>query len=369
MRPASPFLPPSNFLYNLVPRCYPLRHLRTYRSRAHTTHGLYTPYSLSDPFSDPPKTPLSLPYTFSTAYALYAKRPSRAFPPPFVSPPSGSFSDPLTTHTSSRDRRRPHVNGQLIRGITNGDDAVVVNKNFLSVMDGVGAWSQKEKGHAALWSRLVGHFWDVKVEEELLAGVAPVKLDPVGYLQEAVERTREASLQASGGALGTTTAVGVFLHWEEEGNVPVVHVTNLGDCCALVVRKGEGVVYRSTEKWHWFDCPYQVGTNSKDEPEADAVYDKIKLQEGDCVVVVSDGVTDNLWEQEIGEKVLAAMESSSVEDADKDDTPMLRVAKAVRDAARQIAEDPFTESPYMERAVDEGLSIEGGMTISFPSTI
>lgn len=80
---------------------------------------------------------------------MFAKRRSRPFPPPFLSVPSGSFSDPLSTHNQSRDRRPPEVNGQLIRGVTNGDDAVLVNENFIIANDGVGAWAQKEKGHAA----------------------------------------------------------------------------------------------------------------------------------------------------------------------------------------------------------------------------
>jgi hypothetical protein len=88
------------------------------------------------------------PFYFEAGYAVFAKRRSRPFPPPFLSIPSGSFSDPLSTHDQSRDRR-PYVNGQLIRGITNGDDAVLVSENFICANDGVGAWAQKEKGHAA----------------------------------------------------------------------------------------------------------------------------------------------------------------------------------------------------------------------------
>ena len=88
------------------------------------------------------------PFYFDTGYALFAKRPSRPFPPPFLSPPSGSFSDPLSTHNRSRDRRS-YVNGEMIRGITNGDDAVLVGENFVGANDGVGAWAFREKGHAA----------------------------------------------------------------------------------------------------------------------------------------------------------------------------------------------------------------------------
>lgn len=88
------------------------------------------------------------PFYFDTGYALYAKRPSRPFPPPFLSLPSGSFSDPLSTHNRSRDRRS-YVNGEMIRGITNGDDAVLVGENFIGANDGVGAWAARPKGHAA----------------------------------------------------------------------------------------------------------------------------------------------------------------------------------------------------------------------------
>ena len=87
------------------------------------------------------------PFYFDTGYALYAKRPPRPFPPPFLSPPSGSFSDALSTHNRSKDRR-PYVNGEMIRGITNGDDAVLVGENFIGANDGVGAWAMRPKGHA-----------------------------------------------------------------------------------------------------------------------------------------------------------------------------------------------------------------------------
>lgn len=87
------------------------------------------------------------PFKFETGHALFAKRNPRPFPPPFYSPPSGSFSDPLSTHHASRDRRVT-VNGQLIRGYTNGDDAVYASDLFIGANDGVGAWSTRPGGHA-----------------------------------------------------------------------------------------------------------------------------------------------------------------------------------------------------------------------------
>lgn len=94
-----------------------------------------------------------LPFKFDTGIALFAKRAPRPFPPPFLSPPSGSFSDPLSTHDRSHNRR-PKVNGERIKGWTNGDDAAFASEYFIGTNDGVGAWSARPRGHAGyvpLW--------------------------------------------------------------------------------------------------------------------------------------------------------------------------------------------------------------------------
>jgi hypothetical protein len=98
--------------------------------------------------ANPPQPKTRPPFYFEAGYALFAKRPSRPFPPPFLSLPSTSFSEPLSTHNKSKDRR-PKVNGEMIRGVTNGDDAVLVGDYFIGANDGVGAWGTREKGHAA----------------------------------------------------------------------------------------------------------------------------------------------------------------------------------------------------------------------------
>jgi hypothetical protein len=120
------------------PRCFAQK-----VSEAQTGAGTTTPVPENN---EPAK--IKSPFYFEAGYALFAKRPSRPFPPPFLSLPSTSFSEPLSTHNRSRDRR-PTVNGDMIRGVTNGDDAVLVNESFICANDGVGAWGTREKGHAA----------------------------------------------------------------------------------------------------------------------------------------------------------------------------------------------------------------------------
>jgi serine/threonine protein phosphatase PrpC len=329
--------------------------------------GTITPVPNDSGSSDAKK--LKLPFYFEAGYALFAKRTSRPFPPPFLSYPSGSFSDPLSTHDRSRDKR-PAVNGELIRGVTNGDDAVLVSDYFIGVNDGVGAWAHRERGHAALWSRLILHFWVLEAEKDKYGSESTPK--PVCYLQRAFEQTKAATSEPNEWQ-GTTTACAALLASDKtkESVRPLLYVTQLGDSKILVLRPSDRtIIYKTSEQWHWFDCPRQLGTNSPDTPKENAVMETVELEEGDVVLAMSDGVIDNLWDHEILDNVMDNMQRWQNGEAEqvKDKEPgeltysdeMRFVAQELVKAARTIAEDPFAESPYMEKAVDEGLSIEGG---------
>ena len=351
--------------------------------------GIKTPFPEGLPARPLPRTP----FYFGTGYALFAKRLSKPFPPPFTSPPPSSFSDPLSTHDRNHDRRN-YVNGEMIRGITNGDDAVLVNENFIGANDGVGAWASRPQGHAAyevlrlldmdimligdrLWSRLVLHFWALEAEREAIArsdSSSNLEPDPISCLQRAYEQTLTATTTPNEWQ-GTTTACSALLHHTKAASTsnPLLYVTNLGDSQIMVVRpKTDQVIYKTTEQWHWFDCPRQLGTNSPDKPNANAVMEKVELEEDDVVLAMSDGVTDNLWEHEIVQNVVDSIRSqgpgfkeqgASSTPSEGEGNTMLFVAKQLVGAARVIAEDPFAESPFMERAVEEGLALEGGNVV------
>ncbi|KAK3995467.1 protein phosphatase PTC7 [Cladorrhinum sp. PSN332] len=328
-----------------------------------------------------------LPFRFHTGIGLFAKRAPRPFPPPFLSPPSGSFSDALSTHDRSRDRRA-YVDGQLIQGYTNGDDAVFASDYFIGANDGVGAWSTRPRGHAGLWARLILHFWATAIFQDAAAATQQGELykpNPIACLQRAYEQTTEATSEPNDWQ-GTTTAAGAQLFYRQKsgeggdgGNTvePLLYVTNLGDSQVMVVRPStREMVYKSTEQWHWFDCPRQLGTNSPDTPANCAVVDEVPIKEGDIVLAMSDGVIDNLWTHEIVEQVsqsvekwqkgevkprepVVNIEGEEVID-DYDDCGMGYVAEELMEAAKVIAVDPFAESPFMEHAIEEGLASGGG---------
>ncbi|KAL5614670.1 hypothetical protein BROUX41_004766 [Berkeleyomyces rouxiae] len=311
-----------------------------------------------------------LPFRFETGIGLFAKRKPRPFPPPFLSPPSGSFSDPLSTHI------RPKVNGQFIRGYTNGDDAVYASDYFICANDGVGVWSKRPRGHAGLWSRLILHYWVSAIEQDSLRHAeststtsspeAAYQPDGIQYLQEAYERTLSATTGPNE-CNGTTTASGAQLHFRLNNDTraphPVVYVTNLGDCEVLIVRPStHEVLFKSVEEWHWFGCPRQLGTNSPDTPEQNAKANTVDVQVGDVVLAMSDGVIDNLWEHEIVDIVTHSLDRWDANEAGEQQAcaPMVYVAEALLDAAKAVATDPFAESPFMERAIEMGLASEGG---------
>ncbi|MCJ1242904.1 hypothetical protein MMC30_000100 [Trapelia coarctata] len=258
----------------------------------------------------------------------------------------------------------------MIRGVTNGDDAVLVGENFIVANDGVGAWATRPRGHAALWSRLILHFWALEAERDKSLDSSNAEPNPVQYLQKAYEQTLSATSSPNEWH-GTTTACGALLHHtgSEASLEPALYVTNLGDSQVLVLRPSDQeVIYKTKEQWHWFDCPRQLGTNSPDTPVKNAVMDKLVLQEDDVVLAMSDGVVDNLWEHEVLQNVLDSIQAwvggaGGTATGDRQGGGgggMQFVAQELVNAARVVAEDPFAESPFMERAVEEGLAMEGG---------
>lgn len=360
-----------------------LRRWRSSGSGTSTSHGTVTPLPLETSGKQP-----KLPFYLDTGYALFAKRPSQPFPPSFLSPPPGSLPDPSGTPHQAR-HRHIYVNGEMIRGITNGDDAVLAGENFIGANDGIGAWATRPRGHAAylfllelafcadprsrLWSRLILHFWALAAEQDAQVSGSGAEPNPMQYLQRAYEQTLEATMKPSEWH-GTTTACAALLHCARSnaGVDPVLYITNLGDSQILVLRPNDQeVIYKTAEQWHWFDCPRQLGTNSLDTPLKDAVMGKIVLEENDVVLAMSDGVTDNLWEHEIVHNVVESLRTwGQGSDDDSLDGQIAEtsngmefVAEELVKAARLVAEDQFAESPFMERAVEEGLAIEGGIAL------
>jgi len=118
---------------------------------------------------------------------------------------------------------------------------------------------------------------------------------------------------------------------------------NVGDSGFRVVRDG-AVVYGSTAGQHYFNCPYQLQYRDLAK-ECDVAEDadvfSFDVREGDIVVAGSDGLFDNVFDEEIASVATAAYAA-----ADDAAGGARAAAKALVEVARGHAGDKSYDSPY-----------------------
>lgn len=239
-----------------------------------------------------------------------------------------------------------------------GDDAYFKRCDALGVADGVGGWRTHKGANPALYSRKLMHYAQLELDR-IKTNVRPqqlqVKPDPVQVLESAYHMT---TLDAQNeGIVGSTTACIVILCQDE------LRIANLGDCGISVIRRND-YIFRSEEQQHSFNFPYQLGTASFDSP-SDAQQFSVKIEEGDIVILGSDGLFDNLYDDEILEEVQNCIEESGQQDNENDQTKVLLAPQTISDAlahrAKIVSEDPDNpSSPFQVRAMHEGLYYQGG---------
>lgn len=138
----------------------------------------------------------------------------------------------------------------------------------------------------------------------------------------------------------------------------------MGDSRAFIIR-GNKFLFSTDEKQHWYDCPYQVGTNSTDTPLHDATSHVINLLPSDTIVFATDGLSDNLWDEEILAEV-ANMNETGVTGTQRS---VEQIADMLLKQARTVGEDQYGESPYMVGVLPfsllmTGKSDHGGTAVS-----
>lgn len=123
---------------------------------------------------------------------------------------------------------------------------------------------------------------------------------------------------------------------------------NLGDSGFMVIR-GDKLAFRTREQTHGFNTPYQIGTGG-DRP-ADAEEGKVRLEEGDVIVMGTDGLFDNLFDREI----VGLVQSGLRENRGPEE-----LAKMIAHRAHQAAAKSTGEVPFGKNARASGYRFEGG---------
>ena len=177
-----------------------------------------------------------------------------------------------------------------------GEDAYFISDNnqLCGVADGVGGWIEMGIDAGAFSRELMSNAKKFASDENSLI--------PGDIL---------ASAYFSTTAMGTCTACIIALEGSE------MRAINVGDSGFSIFRRqpGEnnknrsaaelnddppkwGLYFETSEQTHFFNCPYQLGTNSRDSP-ADGQQFTLPMEHGDLVILATDGVIDNIFTAEL----------------------------------------------------------------------
>ncbi|KAL4189596.1 hypothetical protein AMTRI_Chr08g207950 [Amborella trichopoda] len=204
-----------------------------------------------------------------------------------------------------------------------GEDAFFVsnhNGGVIAVADGVSGWAERNINPAVF-------------SQELMANasclVGDVEGDPCLLLGKA---------HAATSSIGSATVIIAML--EKNG---ILKIANVGDCGLRVLRKGE-IVLSSSPQEHYFDCPFQLSSESGGQTYEDAAVNILEVMEGDTIIMGSDGLFDNVFDQEI---------ISTVSEFDG----ASEIAKALANLACKHSGDKDFESPYSLEARSQGYDV------------
>ncbi|RKP22795.1 phosphatase 2C-like domain-containing protein [Syncephalis pseudoplumigaleata] len=231
-----------------------------------------------------------------------------------------------------------------------GEDACFRRHDSLGVADGVGGITQLQGGDSSMISRKIMHYACMELERydniEDEAFGAYYMVDPVSILTRGYDRAAHDMKQQ--GIEGATTACLAVLRDDE------LRIANLGDSGVLVLRRGD-FVFRTEAQQRSFNVPYQLGYPTRDQP-TDAQHFTVKLERGDIVILATDGMFDNLFDEDIIDEVTKCIRANTRGAANPVD-----ISHALACRARDVSEDSrYATSPFQSRAVAEGFYYQGG---------
>jgi serine/threonine protein phosphatase PrpC len=198
------------------------------------------------------------------------------------------------------------------------------------------------------------------------------KIDPVEILQRSYDKSSQDAKHE--GIVGSSTACVVVLGNDE------LKIANLGDCGLSIIRHNH-FVFRTEEQQHSFNFPYQLGTNSFDSPQDAQVcimhhccclrlvliihstylqQFTVKVEKGDIIILASDGLFDNLFDEDIleivCEKISPKLEGVLTTGSDLPDIDPQAISDALALRAKSVSEDNDNgSSPFQTRAMKEGM--------------
>ncbi|KDO24184.1 hypothetical protein SPRG_10612 [Saprolegnia parasitica CBS 223.65] len=164
------------------------------------------------------------------------------------------------------------------------------------------------------------------IKEHILSAIRNVRDLPT---YAATDKAAEASLSVA------------VIHRGNKSEPPRLYSFTIGDVKTLVVRN-EQLVFESAALIHGFNTPACVASQSIQSFESECLYECFLLEPKDTVMLLSDGVADNVY----GHEIVAALESEP--------TDMDAAANAILQVAIASFEHPLNgHSPFSMAASTE----------------
>ncbi|GIL76563.1 hypothetical protein Vretifemale_6067, partial [Volvox reticuliferus] len=213
----------------------------------------------------------------------------------------------------------------------------------LGVADGVGGWVEANVDPGQYSREVVDAA--ARAAEEIGPGA-----DPRQLLAEAQDAVRTiGSCTACVAVLGEKAPAAA----DKGPGGQVLSIANLGDSGCRVVRRGSLVLATSAQE-HQFNMPYQMAhpDNLPDtDTAADAQTYQISMRAGDVVILATDGLFDNMWDEELVSMVAAAAASipsglAGPAAATAAQPAAQQLAASLVSAAFRHAQDPGFRSPW-----------------------
>ncbi|CAG9327147.1 unnamed protein product [Blepharisma stoltei] len=215
-----------------------------------------------------------------------------------------------------------------------GEDAYFTSPEIISIADGVGGWT-------TIGIDPSKYSWELmnNVGKAFEALPEPQKYNARDILVEAAKNSKE---------IGSSTCALAILDKDE----PKLYTANIGDSGFIIYRKKDEnitLVAKSKEVTHDFNFPFQLGTNGDDPNKAS--FETFEVQDKDIIIMYTDGVGDNLHEEQITGIVSLSMNA---------EVNLKEIAEKLVKLAYEQSNNRMFKSPFMINAMKARMIWYGG---------
>ncbi|KAH6773269.1 Protein phosphatase 2C family protein [Perilla frutescens var. frutescens] len=203
--------------------------------------------------------------------------------------------------------------------LTGGEDACfIAGRTWLGVADGVSQWSLEGTIPGVYAQELINNC------EKLISDCNGNSINnPIELLNLSIAQTQSAG--------SSTVLIAQF-----DGQA--LHVANVGDSGFIVLRHG-AVYKRSSPMHHAFSLPVHIERG--DDPSSLAQFYRVDLEEEDVIVTATDGLLDNLYDQEV---LLITMKSLA------ENKSLEEIAELLAKKAQEVGSSASARSPFADDA-------------------